>query len=410
MSTRFFSHRAPPRSERDDAHLLDVGQHPGAGATRALSEPEALDQEQALLFCVLQGAMGAPMSFDELRGKGIEFPASVVSELELAGVAIDRCMIDGADGRRVVGVRLSPPRDRALATVPPPAPIRTKTSRRATVPPPSPGRAQTRPTAAVPPPTPDRAQTSPTATVPPPTPDRIGRAAAARATRPPPPEREAIWGPVNVYRTSPGLVLVQAFAMRLVQFASWGSRLGHAAVGRRAAARSTRRLLMLAASLACALVVAALVVTLSGHGHRRPAAAHAGETTPSPRRAATARRQASSPPLRHVTELAPILVSTVLAAELETQGHDLLLSGRSSDAVPVLRRALLATGKQLGECTEPSSQACLTYAYALYDLGRALRLSGHPAGAVPILERRLQIDNQRPVVALELQLARRQAR
>ena len=29
---------------------------------------------------------------------------------------------------------------------------------------------------------------------------------------------------------------------------------------------------------------------------------------------------------------------------------------------------------------------CLTYAYALYDLGRALRLSGDPAAAVPILE------------------------
>ena len=29
---------------------------------------------------------------------------------------------------------------------------------------------------------------------------------------------------------------------------------------------------------------------------------------------------------------------------------------------------------------------CLTYAYALYDLGRALRLSGDPTAAVPILE------------------------
>ena len=50
---------------------------------------------------------------------------------------------------------------------------------------------------------------------------------------------------------------------------------------------------------------------------------------------------------------------------------------------------------------------CLTYAYALYDLGRAVRLSGESQAAVPILERRLQIDNQRWIVDAELHLGRR---
>jgi hypothetical protein len=48
------------------------------------------------------------------------------------------------------------------------------------------------------------------------------------------------------------------------------------------------------------------------------------------------------------------------------------------------------------------SDICLTYAYALYDLGRALELNGEPSAALPVLDQRLQIDNQRDVVAAEL--------
>ena len=68
-----------------------------------------------------------------------------------------------------------------------------------------------------------------------------------------------------------------------------------------------------------------------------------------------------------------------------------------------------ATGERLGACREPGTESCLTYAYALYDLGRAMQLSGHPAAAVPILLKRAQIDNQVPTVEAELQLARQQA-
>jgi hypothetical protein len=103
----------------------------------------------------------------------------------------------------------------------------------------------------------------------------------------------------------------------------------------------------------------------------------------------------------------PTPVSLGLATQLEAQGHGLLEGGSYDSAVAVLRRALLATGEDVSTCVEPASAMCLTYAYALYDLGRALRLSGDPAAAVPILEHRLEIDNQRPTVLAELELARR---
>jgi serine/threonine-protein kinase len=52
----------------------------------------------------------------------------------------------------------------------------------------------------------------------------------------------------------------------------------------------------------------------------------------------------------------------------------------------------------------------IDYAYALYNLGNALRLAGHPAEAVPYLEERLHISNyKRGVVMKELQTAKAQA-
>jgi tetratricopeptide (TPR) repeat protein len=94
---------------------------------------------------------------------------------------------------------------------------------------------------------------------------------------------------------------------------------------------------------------------------------------------------------------------------LQLRGHELLESGRSGQAAALLTRAVAATGERLSSCLEPVSEACLTFAYALYDLGRAVALDGRPAEAVSILERRLEIDNQRAVVATALQRARAQA-
>ena len=71
-----------------------------------------------------------------------------------------------------------------------------------------------------------------------------------------------------------------------------------------------------------------------------------------------------------------------------------MMSGNYNDAVGVLRQAVAA-----------APHGSLTYAYALYDLGRSLRLSGNPQAAIPILQQRLQIPDQPDVVRQELQLA-----
>jgi hypothetical protein len=71
-----------------------------------------------------------------------------------------------------------------------------------------------------------------------------------------------------------------------------------------------------------------------------------------------------------------------------------MVGGDYTSAIPVLRQAVAA-----------APQASLTYAYALYDLGRSLRLAGDPRAAVHVLYRRLQIPNQTDVVRNELTLA-----
>jgi tetratricopeptide (TPR) repeat protein len=83
-----------------------------------------------------------------------------------------------------------------------------------------------------------------------------------------------------------------------------------------------------------------------------------------------------------------------VADTLEARGHQLMLSGNYSAAIPVLRQAVAA-----------APHSSLTYAYALYDLGRSLRLAGDPKDAVTVLYQRLQIPNQTETVREQLQLA-----
>ncbi|HJS97301.1 MAG TPA: tetratricopeptide repeat protein, partial [Solirubrobacteraceae bacterium] len=82
------------------------------------------------------------------------------------------------------------------------------------------------------------------------------------------------------------------------------------------------------------------------------------------------------------------------ADTLEARGHQLMLSGNYSAAIPVLRQAVAA-----------APHSSLTYAYALFDLGRSLRLAGDPKDAVTVLYQRLQIPNQTETVREQLQLA-----
>ena len=53
----------------------------------------------------------------------------------------------------------------------------------------------------------------------------------------------------------------------------------------------------------------------------------------------------------------------------------------------------------------PPGTEDLNYAYALFNLGQALRLAGRPEDAIPVLEARLEIPNQTETVEQELALA-----
>jgi hypothetical protein len=273
--------------------------NPGQPVVRPVQEVGLHDQQQALVLGALRRATGSPVSYAELRAAGVELPASVVSELELAGVPIERCR--GVEGRGA-SVRLDP----AFELTEEPT---------AEAQPPVAGHARPRPRALV---------------------------------------------PVALLA-----VIVAAGVLIATSLGGGGGR-GEAGAGGPSRARVGRQ------------------------PHANPVVAVRAPTT-----------TATTPPPPPATP-----VSLDLATQLEAQGHGLLESGSYSGAVAVLRRALLATGEDVSGCVEPASTMCLTYAYALYDLGRALRLSGDPAAAVPVLERRLEIDNQRPTVLAELELAR----
>ncbi len=82
------------------------------------------------------------------------------------------------------------------------------------------------------------------------------------------------------------------------------------------------------------------------------------------------------------------------AAALQLQGHDEMLADNYSEAIATLHRALAA-----------AAPGTLTYAYALYDLGRSLMLAGDPKAAIGVLEQRLKIPNQTGIVQQTLDQA-----
>ena len=87
-------------------------------------------------------------------------------------------------------------------------------------------------------------------------------------------------------------------------------------------------------------------------------------------------------------------------AALNDQGFALIQQGDYDGAIPLLQRAV---------DSYPEGTTDLGYAYALFNLGNALRLAGRPEEAIPVLEERLQIPNQTGTVQRELDLARADA-
>lgn len=284
---------------------------------------------------MLRRAAGAPVSYAQLHHAGIEFPASVVSELELAGLGVERCHVHARGERQLVGVRLQPPRERSelAGERPELAARRSELAARSSVPV-----------------------------------LRGVRTSAARALRTLGDNVATRWFPPAALLAAGGVVA----ALALIAL-SGGGRTPRVAVA---------------------------------HHRLRPAASAAARSQAA---AASKAGAAVVPQPRPVPRAAPAPVSPALAAQLEAQGHELLGAGRYSEAIPVLERTLPATGENLRDCLQPASETCLTYAYALYDLGKALRLDRDPAAAVPVLRRRLQIENQRPTVQAQLELALAQA-
>jgi serine/threonine-protein kinase len=121
-----------------------------------------------------------------------------------------------------------------------------------------------------------------------------------------------------------------------------------------------------------------------------PATAPA-ETDPAPEETDPAPEETDPAPEEPTSESGP---------ELNTRGFELLQAGRVEEAVPVLRRAVDSW---------PEDSRDIEYAYALFNLGRALRLSGDPEAAIPYLEKRLTFDDQRATVEAELERARQAA-
>ena len=72
------------------------------GARHPLSMATATEAQQLLMLERLRSAGNQPVTLNQLRAGGIDFPAVVIGELELNGYVIERVNEEG----RQIGVRL----------------------------------------------------------------------------------------------------------------------------------------------------------------------------------------------------------------------------------------------------------------------------------------------------------------
>jgi serine/threonine-protein kinase len=179
--------------------------------------------------------------------------------------------------------------------------------------------------------------------------------------------------------------------------------------------RPRRRWPGLAAIGALAVVAGSAIAIATGagsgdHGGGSTATTHAahtqaGKAATKPKPNATkpkAKAQKTTPPATTTQQTAPPSGSGDPVA-LNNQGFALIQRGQPTAAVPELQRSVDAFRAQ-------GRTGQVDYAYALYNLGNALRLSGRPADAIPYLEERLRVSNyKRGVVKQELKTARRLA-
>ena len=88
---------------------------------------------------------------------------------------------------------------------------------------------------------------------------------------------------------------------------------------------------------------------------------------------------------------------------LNNEGFNLVNQGSYEEAIPILQQAVDGF-ESAGRTGEDD------YAYALYNLGNALRLAGRAAEAIPILKQRVKIPNQVETVKAELKQAKKDAK
>ena len=160
------------------------------------------------------------------------------------------------------------------------------------------------------------------------------------------------------------------------------------------------------AVLIAALLVAGGAIAAITSGGDDPGTAAVAPTTKAPaqkhkakKKTTTQAQQTQSQPTesQSQTTQAPA-ASSGDPGQMQLQAHNLISQGKYDEAI-ALDKQVVAKGPSTG----------LTYAYALYDLGHALRLAGRPDEAIPILEQRMKINNQRGVVKQELEQAKRDA-
>jgi serine/threonine-protein kinase len=161
-----------------------------------------------------------------------------------------------------------------------------------------------------------------------------------------------------------------------------------------------------AALVAVLLVVAGAIAALSNGGNDKGIAPVIAtkKTKPAPKKKPASQpqpqqTQSQTTPAPAQSQTTPAPAASGDPAAMQAQAHDLINQGRYDEAI-ALDKQVVAKG--------PGSS--LTYAYALYDLGHALRLAGRPAEAIPVLAQRMQIDNQRGVVKAELKQAMKEAK
>ncbi len=336
-----------------------------------------LDDEQARMLEILRTAGGEPVTFGELRSRGIDNPAMLCYELEIAGLPIKHVERAQPGGGPVpVGVQLEEP----WLTAPEAPEPRRRTD------------------ALV-----DWLMLA-----------RKRAGAAALASR----RLAGAWGDRVNRRLGAGAV-----ALRSRSLPGAGHLRGHAVRWR----RGSRGGMLLAAPVLLVLALLAVVLAsatkhsgatptkLSARAHSALLKGISGSSAPRASRLQVAHRAHSTSEGDGLASSegslgahGPDATGAGTASQLQSEGHQLLAEGRYAAAAADLRAALSASRVSTAGCEEPSSDACLTYAYALYDLGRALQLEHDPSAAVPVLNARLRIDNQRSTVLAALRSARSQ--